>query len=173
MAEFTAADRVGSVGGYIGGITALSGMLGNLFGGTCGMSAMTGCGNGCSAANAPITRYEATLLQENAAKDSEISILKADKYTDQKLTEVYKDLNSQINTVKEIIQKNKDEQGAINMQQATYNGVNNAAIGCMQGQINQLLGITKLVVSNDSVCPGWGNVTITPASTTTTTTPAA
>ena len=37
---------------------------------------------------------------------------------------------------------------------------------------SRLMGLTKLVVPNTSVCPGWGNVTITPA-TTTTTTPAA
>ena len=33
MATFTAADRVGSVGGYIGGISALSGILNNIVGG--------------------------------------------------------------------------------------------------------------------------------------------
>jgi hypothetical protein len=38
----------------------------------------------------------------------------------------------------------------------------------MQGQIGQLFGLTKLVVPNNSVCPGWGNVTITPSTTTTT-----
>ena len=57
-------------------------------------------------------------------------------------------------------------------QQAVYNATNTATIGCIQNQVNQLLGLTKLVVPNTSVCPGWGNVTITPA-TTTTTTPAA
>lgn len=35
---------------------------------------------------------------------------------------------------------------------------------------NTLASITKVVVPNPSVCPGWGNVTITPASGTTTTT---
>ena len=40
---------------------------------------------------------------------------------------------------------------------------------CMAGQINQLYALTKLVVPNSSICPGWGDVTvaITPASTTT------
>jgi hypothetical protein len=33
----------------------------------------------------------------------------------------------------------------------------------MAGQIAQLQSLTKLVVPNTSVCPGWGNVTITPA----------
>jgi hypothetical protein len=32
----------------------------------------------------------------------------------------------------------------------------------MQGQIGQLFGLTKLVVPNSSICPGYGNVTITP-----------
>ena len=43
-----------------------------------------------------------------------------------------------------------------------------SVIGCMQGQIAQLYSLTKLVVPNASVCPGWGNVTITPATTPTT-----
>ena len=46
------------------------------------------------------------------------------------------------------------------------NGTNTAAIGCIQGQIAQLMGLTKLVVPNTSVCPGWGNVTITAGGTT-------
>ena len=176
MANFTAADRVGAVGGYIGGISALgniiggaanalSGMAGNTVAGTCQATA-------CSD-NQPVNRYEATMMQMLGAKDGEIAILKSEKYTDEKLVEVYKDLNSQIAGVKAIIQANKDEQYQINMQQATYNGVNTATLNCMQNQINQLLGITKIVVPNSSVCPGWGNVTITPATTTTTTTPAA
>ena len=50
--------------------------------------------------------------------------------------------------------------------QAVYNATQTAAINCMQGQISQLFGLTKLVVPNTSVCPGWGNVTITPNTTT-------
>jgi hypothetical protein len=65
------------------------------------------------------------------------------------------------------IDDNKAAQDAVNLQQATYNAANTAAIGCMQNQIAQLFGITKLVVPNTSVCPGWGNVTITPAAATT------
>lgn len=40
-------------------------------------------------------------------------------------------------------------------------------VTCMQNTLN---AITKTVVPNTAICPGWGNVTITPA---TTTTPAA
>lgn len=45
-----------------------------------------------------------------------------------------------------------------------FNALNNT-ITCMQ---NLLGAITTPVVKNSSVCPGWGNVTITPAAATTT-----
>lgn len=50
------------------------------------------------------------------------------------------------------------------------NGINTltTTVNCLANTLNS---ITKVVVPNASVCPGWGNVTITPA--TTTTTPAA
>jgi hypothetical protein len=38
----------------------------------------------------------------------------------------------------------------------------------MNGQIAQLFALTKLVVPNSSICPGWGGVTIAPATTPTT-----
>ena len=49
----------------------------------------------------------------------------------------------------------------------------NNGLTALQGQVNCLAqtvnGITKVVVPNTSVCPGWGNVTITPSTTTPTT----
>lgn len=161
MLNFTAADRVGVVGGYIGGISALLNGLG-------GMAAPAAV---CSESR-PVNRYEMNMALSLAQKDGEIATLKADKYTDQKLVEVYAELERRVNAVSATVQKNKEEQYQINLQQATYNGTNTAAMGCMQQQINALLGLTKLVVPNSSVCPGWGNVTITPATSTTTTTPA-
>jgi hypothetical protein len=47
--------------------------------------------------------------------------------------------------------------------QRTYNAVNTTTIGCIQGQIATLMGLTKTVIPNGSICPGWGNVTVTPA----------
>ena len=74
--------------------------------------------------------------------------MKSNIYTDQKLTDVYSNLQAQLNTI-------KDNQNAVNMQQAVYNGTNTAAISCIQGQIAQLQSLTKLVVPNSSVCPGY------------------
>ena len=109
----------------------------------------------------PVSRYEASMMQELAAKDGKIALLESNIYTDQKIADVYERLNTKIGAM-------KDEQNAINLQQAVYNGVNTAAVECIKGQIAQLQGLTKLVVPNGSVCPGWGNVTITPATTPTT-----
>lgn len=53
-------------------------------------------------------------------------------------------------------------------EQAVWNATQTTTLGCMGGQIAQLMSLTKLVVPNTSVCPGWGNVTVTPATTTTT-----
>ena len=109
----------------------------------------------------PVSRYEASMMQELASKDGKIALLESNIYTDSKIADVYERLANKIDC-------NKAAQDAVNLQQATYNAANTAAIGCMQNQIAQLFGLTKLVVPNGSVCPGWGNVTITPAAAPTT-----
>jgi hypothetical protein len=54
--------------------------------------------------------------------------------------------------------------------QRVYNTANTTAVTCIQGQVAQLMSLTKLVVPNGSICPGWGDVTVsvTPAATPTT-----
>lgn len=173
MGEFASKGVAGAalgtgIGGLALGVLNGAGGLLNLMGGAnCG-----GCGNGY-ACSAMVNRYELGLVQELAAKDAKIGLLEADKYTDQKIVEAYKDLQGQINAVAAEVRANKNEQYQVNMQQAVYNGTNTSTLQCMQQQIAQLQSLTKLVVPNGSVCPGWGNVTITPAAATTSTSPAA
>ena len=140
----------------------MPGLFGGLFGGGCNAAAV------CSD-NVAVNRYELTMAQALSAKDGEIALLKADKYTDQKIVEAYKDLVGQINGLAAEVRSNRDEQQGINLQQAVLNGTTGSTIACMQQAIAQLQGLTKLVIPNSSVCPGWGNVTITPAASTTTT----
>ncbi len=157
MAEFASKGVAGAaLGTGIAGtaLGILNGGLGNILGGNM-------WNNGC-AANCFVNRYELDLENKVVSKDSEIALLKSNIYTDQKLVDLYTNLQSQLNTIKE-------NQNAVNMQQAVYNGTNTATISCIQNEIAQLQGLTKLVVPNTSVCPGWGNVTITPATSTTTT----
>ena len=153
MAEFASKGVAGSgLGLGIAGtaLGLLNGGLGNVLGtNTCG------CNHGCSE-NMLVNRYE--LSQENriAQLESQIALRDANIYSDQKLVEVYKDLSARINGLEEVVNA-----------QAVYNATNTATINCIQGQVAQLFGLTKLVVPNTSVCPGWGNVTITPSTTTT------
>ena len=117
-------------------------------------------GNNCAPCgdNMPVNRYEMNMMQTIAAKDARIGLLESNIYTDRKIADVYERLNTKINA-------NRDEQTAINMQQAVYNGTNTAALSCLQNQVAQLYSLTKLIVPNGSICPGWGNVTVSPATT--------
>lgn len=115
-----------------------------------------GCGNGRNAGYAgpvevitsedrPVSRYEAGMMDKLAAKDSEIALLKSNTYTDQKLADVYDRLLT-------IINRNKEEQTAINMNQAVYNGTNTATLSCMKQQIAELAALSELVVPQRKVC---------------------
>ena len=75
----------GIIGTSLGALSLLGG-AGNILGGLLG-----GNGNHCCGGDGtPVNRYELGLEQANAAKDAEISLLKANIYGDQKLLEVYK-----------------------------------------------------------------------------------
>lgn len=115
-----------------------------------------------------VTRHELDLIRELQNKEGQVAILQSEKYTDQKLVEVYNALNAQDKAIRADVAANYREFRDFTDQQSTYNGVNTATLGCMQNQINQLLGLTKLVIPNGSCCPGWGAVEVKPATTTTT-----
>ena len=152
MAEFASKGVAGSgLGLGIAGtaLGLLNGGLGNILG--------TGYSNhncGCSE-NILVSRYE--LNQENriAKLETEVALRDANIFTDQKISELYANLDSRIRGV----------EAGLNAQ-AVYNATNTATINCIEGQVAQLFNLTKLVVPNTSVCPGWGNVTITPSTTT-------
>lgn len=150
MAEFANKGVAGSgLGLGIAGtaLGLLNGGLGNLFGGM----------NNCSCSdNNFVNRYELEMENKIVNKDSEIALLKSNIYTDQKIADVYERLNTKISGV----------ESAVNTQ-AVVNATMTGVINCMQGQIAQLQGLTKLVVPNTSVCPGWGEVNVTIPTTTT------
>jgi hypothetical protein len=89
-----------------------------------------------------VNRYELGLIQENIAKDSRISHLESTIYTDQKIADVYERLNTKIAVIE-----------GQNAQQAVYNATLNGAVSCIQGQIAQLMALTKTVVSAENICP--------------------
>ena len=95
-----------------------------------------------------------------SALESEIAMLKAEKYTDSVGTGVYAELNKKYIELAQFIAE-------LDKRNAVFEAVNAERIGCLSGRVAAIEALTKLVVPNSSVCPGWGNVTITPATTTT------
>lgn len=154
MAEFASKGVAGSgLGLGIAGtaLGVLNGGLGNLLGGW-NM-------NGNCSENMPVSRYELGQESKIAELQSQIALRDANTYNDQKLLEVYKYFDGKIEGINHRL-----------CDQAVWNATQTGTISCMAGQIAQLMSLTKLVVPNGSVCPGWGDVTITPATTTTPTT---
>lgn len=96
-----------------------------------------------------VNRYEAGKDARIAELETEIKLRDANTYTDGKMLDLYKYVDGRLRGV----------EGQIS-QQAVYNATNTAALNCMQGQINQLLSLTKIVVPNSSICPGWGTATV-------------
>ena len=122
------------------GLEVLRGNLGGILGG----------GGGCCNEDHVVNRYELSMQQELAAKDSKIALLESNIYVDTKIADVYERLNGKIANV----------EAAINAQ-AVYNATNTATISCIQGQVVQLMGLVKVVVPNSSICPGWTTTTTT------------
>ena len=100
----------------------------------------------------PVSRYEAQMMDKLAAKDSEISLLKSNVYTDQKIVDTTTYLMSKINELAAEVRSNKDAQTAVNMEQAVYNGTNTATISCIKQQVTQLQSLSQLVIPQRNVC---------------------
>ena len=105
-----------------------------------------------------VNRYEAGKDARIAELETEVKLRDANTYTDGKMLELYQYVDGRLRGV----------EGQIS-QQAVYNATNTAALNCMQGQIAQLQSLTKMVIPNSSVCPGWGAATVTVSTETTTT----
>ena len=119
-----------------------------------GLGGILGGGN-CN--HPAYTRYDAEKDARIAELETEVKLRDANTYT---LGEVGKLRDYMENRLGAIEHELCD--------QRTYNAVNTATIGCIQGQVATLLALTKTVIPNTSVCPGWGNVTVTPATNPTT-----
>lgn len=129
--------------------------LGLMAGGLNGVGLFGNGGAKCSEDHY-INRYEQSLQNEIAAKDSRIALLESNIYVDSKIADVYERLNTKIGGIEAQI-----------CQQNVYNATNTAAISCINNQIATLMSLTKTVVPNSNICPGWGDVTVSVTPTTT------
>ena len=107
----------------------------NSVGGLAGLFGITPRNNqSADPGDRPVTRYEMGLIQENNDLKNENTLLKAGRYTDDKVHPL-----------------------------ETWTAGATATMGFMAQQIQQLYGITQLVVPNGSVAPGWGPAAVRPA----------
>lgn len=121
--EYTAGrgtTALGIVGTVLGG-TALAGgngLLGNLLGGG------AACADG---SNMPINRYDMGLIRDNMAKDSEIALLKANTFTDQKFADLNDRYNARFTNIEAEIAKqavhNAKVEGSFALAQADLRAV--------------------------------------------------
>jgi hypothetical protein len=128
------------------GVSLLNGSLGNIF---------SGCG--CNGNAGYYSRYDAEKDAKIANLETEVKLRDANTYTDQKLLEVYRYVDGKFACVEHEL-----------ADQRVYNAVNTTTIGCIKNDVAELMALTKRVVPNGSICPGWGDVTVsvTPAPTT-------
>lgn len=154
-AKANAGLATGIIGTALGALNATGGnILGGMWGGNnCGCNA----GYMACSENNLINRYEASQQARIAELETEVKLRDANFYT-----------LSEMGKLRDYVENKFDKVEAQLCQQAAYNATNTATINCMAGQIAQLQSLTKLVVPNSSVCPGWGDVTITPATAPTT-----
>lgn len=134
----------GIIGTALGAMN--SGVLPNLFGG----------GNcGCSE-NVVVNRYEAGQNARIAELETEVKLMDANFYTLSEMGKLRDYVDNKFSVVEHEL-----------CDQKVYNATLNSTVGCISGQVAALMSLTKMVIPNTSVCPGWGNVTVTPATTTT------
>ena len=148
MAEFVGKGwgALNTVLGSIGTAGA-TGVLGGLFN-----------GNGGCNENQYVNRYEAGLENKISEKDMEIAYLKGQNATDVKILDLYKYVNGELNNIKK-------EQ----VDQRVFNATCIATQNCISNQVAHLMALTKVVIPNSSLCPGYGDVTVSITPTTPTT----
>lgn len=112
---------------------------------------------GGTGGNAYVSRYESGQSARIAELETEVKLRDANAYT-----------IGEINKLRDYVDRRFEGVNAQINAQAVYNATNTATLGCIQGQVAELMGLTKRVVPNASICPGWGDVTVsvTPAATT-------
>ena len=138
MAEFASKGVGGTALGLsIGalGAQALTGGLGNLFGGV--------MGNHCTTSeNTPVNRYEAAQNARIAELETEVKLRDSTIYTDSKILEVYKNIDEKLGIVNQKL-----------CDQAVWNASQSANINCLATNVAALNALTKMVIPAANVCP--------------------
>ena len=129
------------VGGAGLGLGIAGTALGLLNGGIPGLF-NGGSGSGGCSEDHWVNRYEASQSARIAELETEVKLRDANIYTDQKLGALRDYVDSRFSGV----------EGQL-CQQAVYNATCNSTISCLRGQVEQLMGLSKLIIPSSSICP--------------------
>lgn len=119
--------------------TALGLLQGN---GLNGILGGWGNGNCIPSESMPVTRYDAGKDARIAELETEVKLRDANIYTDSKLGALRDYVDGKFAVVNDKL-----------CAQAVHNATNDAVLGCMQNQINTLMGLTKVIVPAANICP--------------------
>lgn len=143
--NFTTADRVGVVGGYIGGISSL---LNGVHGGTFGTF---------GAGQQYVGRETFDLSLQLASSQRDNAILASELNTEKKMVEVFNASVERSNKYRdELLSKISAVEAKVDAgfaSQAVINCQTGSAVALLQNQVGQLFRMTKMVIPSDNVCP--------------------
>lgn len=109
-----------------------------------------------------VSRETFELAMKLASSESSNALLSAELNTEKKMVEVFNALNDKINNA-------VSNQAAVNSAQAVTNCATTSALAVAQNNITQLMSLTKVVIPNANINPGWGDATVSVSTSTTTT----
>lgn len=168
MGEFASKGLAGTALGFgIGGaaLSLANGGLSRILGGTntaqqdttaamlAAAAALTAGRTGTCSEDHNVNRYEAQKDARIAELETEVKLRDANTYTDGKMLQLYQYVDGELKSIRNT-----------QCEQAVWNATQTATISCLGQQVNQLQGVmqnlTKVVIPNGSVCPGWGDVKV-------------
>lgn len=124
--------------------------------GTAGATGILGNMGGILGGTPAYSRYDAEKDARIAALETEVKLRDANTFT-----------LGEIGKLRDYMEHRFDKVEREICDQKVYNATNNAVLSCVQGQVAELLSLTKRVVPNGSICPGWGDATVSVSTTTT------
>lgn len=142
MAEW-ATNGKGNLGVALGSIGTGLGILNN------GMGLLGGLGRGGAYEVQGACMHDVDMAQKLAQKDSEISQLKGERYTNNAVIDLYKYVNSELTSMKEKAAANWTDQAVINANVST--GITTLK-GQVDGIASTVAGITKTAVPSSAIC---------------------
>lgn len=153
MAEF-ASKGIGGAGLGLGiagtALGVLSGGLGNLLGGAGRVTDVTSAANTAMCiGDHYLTKSEAELFRQIAAKDAELSLVKSEQNTEVKIADVYERIMTKLNAE---VREQRDwnaSQSVINAQLSNAVTTNTNSIAGLNASMGE---ITRLVIPKSAIC---------------------